>query len=103
SSFLFAVFFDLVAEHDLGSGLMLALLKEIPTAFARFLQCPASKDFGNFGNVFLGISRINSESLKLHQFTPVVFVQSTLLFLGPLSLIDHHSPAGMAADSTREV
>src|SRR5262249_48565817 len=47
---------------------------------------PASEDLRGFGDVFLCVSAVNPESVKLHQLAAVVFVEAGAVLFG-LSLL----------------
>src|SRR6266446_2481213 len=75
-AFFFAVFFDLVSEDCLVSRLMHAWFKAESAAVLRLLNGPSGKDFGYFGDVFLRVSAVYAERVKLQQLAAIVFVQA---------------------------
>src|SRR6266849_6390779 len=51
-------------------------LKPEAATFFRLFDGPTREHLGNFGDVFLRVSAVDAESVKLHQLAAIVFVQA---------------------------
>src|ERR1700736_2878310 len=80
---LHAAAMNLMAKNGLRALVVQAVIKEKHRIAPRLLDCPSGKSFRDVDDVFLRVSAIYAECVKLHQFAAVVLVQAALLFLLP--------------------
>src|SRR5215813_1207082 len=78
---LHAASMDFLAKNELRAGIVKAIVEFEFGMLARFLDSPSGEAAGHFGNIFLGITAIDAEGVKLHEFAAIVFVQAAFLFL----------------------
>src|SRR5215472_12336703 len=80
-------------KHVLGAWLVSAIVETKASALLRLIDTPARQYLRQLGDIFLGVAAIHAESVQLHDFTGVVFVQSAgtvLVRLRPRRyLVDH--------------
>src|SRR6516225_11345377 len=74
-TFLLATVFDAMAEHNFLSRVMHALIKAEFPPFPGRLERPAGENPRYLGHIFLGITAVHTQGVKLHQLAAVVFVQ----------------------------
>src|SRR6266404_8811017 len=72
---------NLFPENDFGIGIMDTFVKFELRIFARFFDGPSGEAAGHFGYVLLGVAAVNAEGVKLHQFAPIILVQTPFLLL----------------------
>src|SRR5690242_7541850 len=74
--------FDVMAEHELGSGLMHARIELEAATVVGLVDRPSSEDLCGFCDVTLRVAAVHAERVQLEEFAAVVFVQAAvLLFL----------------------
>src|SRR3984957_13113392 len=78
-AFAFALWLDAMSENKFGPGFVHARVVLESAAIVRLVNCPASKNFGSFGNVTLRIAAVHAERVQFEQFTSVIFVQASVL------------------------
>src|SRR5215472_10307728 len=80
-------------KHVLGAGLVSTVVETKASALLRLVDTPPRQHLRQFGDIFLGVAAVHAESVQLHDFAGVVFVQSAgtvLVRLRPRRyLIDH--------------
>src|SRR5947209_15455791 len=75
-AFLFAVILELLAKHDLGSGLVHTIVEPEVSASLRALDAPAGKNLGEFRYILLGVTAVYAERVQLHDLSRVILIQS---------------------------
>src|SRR5215469_15057709 len=80
-------------KYVLGARLVSAVVETKASPLLRLIDTPSRQHLRQLGDIFLGVAAIHAESVQLHDFTGVVFVQSAgtvLVRLRPRRhLVDH--------------
>ena len=81
-AFIFAMLFDLFAEHNLGAGVVAAFVELEASAPVRLVDRPAGEHASHFGDVVLGVAAVYAQCVEFHELAPIVFVEAVALGFG---------------------
>ena len=66
---------DVMSQNKLGAGLVHARLELETQSLVGLFDRPAREDFGDFGDVLLGVATVYAQGVQFQQLAAVIFIQ----------------------------